>query len=317
MRSIPVLSDERELVGLSTADDASVIKLNEKQALIQSVDFFTPVVDDPYIFGQIAAANSLSDIYAMGGEVLSAMNIVGFPSCLSTEILEKILQGGANKIKEAGAILAGGHTIEDDEPKYGLAVSGLIAPEKLVSNAAAEAGDTLVLTKPLGIGVLLTALKGGLADSEAKEQVIAEMRTLNKQATEVMQEVGVNACTDITGFGLLGHLWELVKASQVQAELELSRIPFLAGALDWAEMGLVPAGAYRNRDYLQGEVSFAAGVAEAEQDLLFDPQTSGGLLISVPDKKTERLLDKLQQAGVNKATAIGRIVAGGPAIKVK
>ncbi|MGM0472139.1 MAG: selenide, water dikinase SelD, partial [Bacillota bacterium] len=279
LRSVPVVTDERELVGLSTSDDASVIKLNEEQALIQSLDFFTPVVEEPYLFGQIAAANALSDIYAMGGEAVSALNIVGFPSDLAPEILEQILQGGAKKVKEAGAILAGGHTIEDESTKYGLSASGLVHPDRLVANAGAQPGDKLVLTKPLGIGISVTAISGGLSAGEVDNPAIAAMITLNKEAAEVMQEVGVNAATDVTGFGLLGHLWEMVSASEVQAKLEFSQIPLLPNVVEWAEMGLVPGGAYRNQDYISEQVTITDQLTEAKEDILFDPQTSGGLLI--------------------------------------
>jgi selenide,water dikinase len=317
LRSIPKLTDERELVGLSTSDDASVIKLNDEQALVQSLDFFTPVVDDPYLFGQIAASNALSDIYAMGGEVLSALNIVGFPSCLELEILEKILQGGASKVKEAGAILAGGHTIEDDEPKYGLSASGLVAPDQIMSNAGAKVGDKLILTKPLGIGIAVTAMNGGLAPKGEKSLAVQEMITLNKTAAEVMQKTGANACTDITGFGLLGHLWELTSASKVEAEINISSLPLLAEVIEWAEMGLVPGGAYRNRDYIKEDVEIGLGVSEAYEDVLCDPQTSGGLLISISDEKSEELLSKLKEAGVVKAAIIGEIKSGDTKIKVK
>ncbi|ADL11896.1 selenide, water dikinase [Acetohalobium arabaticum DSM 5501] len=316
MRSVPTVTNERELVGLSTSDDASVIKLNEKQALIQSLDFFTPVVEDPYLFGQIAAANALSDIYAMGGEPLSAMNIVGFPPELDTEILEKILQGGADKVKEAGAILAGGHTIEDEETKYGLSASGLVAPADMVSNAGAEPGDKLVLTKPLGIGIAVTAINGGLSPGGENSPAIQEMLTLNKDAAEVMQKIGVNAATDVTGFGLLGHLWELVSASGVQAVVNFSTIPLLSEVIEWAEMGLVPGGAYSNQEYINEHIDFTAGFEEAKQNVLFDPQTSGGLLISVTADKADKLEIALQKKGVTSAI-IGRIESGEAAIKVK
>ncbi|SKA10277.1 selenophosphate synthase [Selenihalanaerobacter shriftii] len=317
MRSIPIITDERELVGLSTSDDASVIKLNTDQAIIQSLDFFTPMIDDPYLFGQIAATNSLSDIYAMGGKPLSAMNIVGFPTCLEPEVLEEILQGGAEKVKEAGAILAGGHTIEDDEPKYGLSASGLVHPDQVLTNAGAKPGDRLVLTKPLGIGITITAMRGGLTSDTEDNSAIQEMVTLNKDAVEVMQDVGVNACTDVTGFGLLGHLWEMVSASEVKAELDFSNILLLPEVIEWAEMGLVPGGAYRNQDYISEHMHFSEEFNEAKKDILFDPQTSGGLLISVDAINAQKLVDKLQEKGVNAATIIGQIKAGSAKIKVK
>ncbi|MBM7624616.1 selenide,water dikinase [Sporohalobacter salinus] len=316
LRSVPTVTDERELVGLSTSDDASVIKLNEKQALIQSLDFFTPVVEDPYLFGQVAAANALSDIYAMGGKPLSAMNIVGFPPYLDTEILEKIMQGGADKVKEAGAILAGGHTIEDDEPKYGLSASGLVAPADMVANAGAKPGDKLILTKPLGIGIAVTAINGGLSSGGEENSAIQEMITLNKTAAEVMQEVGANAATDVTGFGLLGHLWELVSASGVQAVVNFSEIPLLPEVIEWAEMGLVPGGAYSNHEYIEEYIDFTVELSEAKQDILFDPQTSGGLLISIAADKAGELVTALQEKDVTSAI-IGKVMSGEAEIKVR
>jgi selenide,water dikinase len=295
------------LVGYDTSDDAGVYRVREDLAIIQTVDFFTPMVDDPRIFGEIAAANALSDIYAMGGSPVTALNIVGFPSCsLDIGILGEILAGGAAKVREAEALIVGGHTVEDKEPKYGLAVTGLIHPDHLVTNKGACPGDLLVLTKPIGTGVIATALKGDLADPQGVEEAVRVMTTLNRAASEAMVAVGVNACTDITGFGLLGHLAEMCLASSVGAELELSAIPFLPTARDLAGMGLLPGGAHRNRDYLSGRVRFTGRVEEAEADLLFDPQTSGGLLIAVAGKKAEQLLAKLKNRGVE-GVIVGRL----------
>ncbi len=310
------VDDDKLLVGLDKADDAIAYQLNDEQILIQSVDFFTPIVDDPYLFGQIAAANALSDIYAMGGKPLLAMNVVGFPSCLEDSILTKILQGGADKVAEAGAIIAGGHTVQDDEPKYGLSVTGLVKEEDLLTNSQAKVGDKLILTKPLGMGIMATAIKGEMDEGGMSNPVIKAMATLNDKAAEVMQRVGVNACTDITGFGLLGHVWELASGSDVEIEIYSSEVPVFDQILDYAEMGLVPAGAYTNRNYLEGNVHLEEGVSTALSDILFDPQTSGGLLISLPEEKVSDLLIELYGAGVDDATIVGEVVRKGAKIEV-
>lgn len=299
-------------MGLETTDDAAVYRLNDEQALIHTLDFFTPVVDDPYVFGQIAAANALSDVYAMGGTPLLAMNIACFPTCLPLEVLQAILKGGADKVKEAGAIIAGGHTVEDDEPKYGLAVTGLVHPDRILTNATAQAGDLLVLTKPLGTGIILTAAKADLAEGAVLEQVEKSMAALNREAAEAMQAVGVSACTDVTGFGFLGHLYELAAASGVAVEVTAGNIPLFPGVTGLAQMGMVPGGAYRNREYVQDHITFAPGIAEELQDVLFDPQTSGGLLISVSCQKVEELLKELACRGVRDARVVGKITAGAP-----
>lgn len=299
------------LVGLETFDDAAVIRLDAATAIVQTVDFFTPIVDDPYAFGQIAAANALSDIYAMGAEPLSAMNIIAFPTCLGTDVLAKILQGGQSKVAEAGAVLVGGHSIEDKEPKYGLAVTGIIDPARMITNAGAKPGDKLILTKPLGTGIVTTASKGGLATPSEVEKMVTVMATLNKKAAAVMQETVVNACTDITGFGLLGHAHELAAASGVSLRLSAGKIPILAAAKTYAAMGMIPAGAYANRDYLAKHVRFAAAVGAVAQDILFDPQTSGGLLISLPDQAASAAMTMLREGGTD-AAIIGEIVDGEP-----
>lgn len=303
-------TDPNLLVGIDTSDDAGVYKLDEKTALIQTVDFFTPIVDDPYMFGQIAAANSLSDIYAMGGKPLTVMNIVAFPMCkLSPEVLLKILEGGQDKVAEAGAVIVGGHTVDDDEPKYGLSVTGLCHPDKVLTNANAQPGDVLVLTKPVGTGVLATAAR---ADMFAAGVAAAakSMATLNRRAAEVMEQHSVHACTDITGFGLLGHIYEMAAGSKVQVEVEAKAVPVLPEAAEAAAMGLVPGGAYDNRYYLTS-VSFAETVPENLRDLFFDPQTSGGLLISAPEGEAGRLLAALHQAGIKEAEIIGRVTKKG------
>lgn len=311
-----ISKDNNLLVGLDSPDDACVYQLDQDTAIIQSVDYFTPIVDDPYLFGQIAAANSLSDIYAMGGKPITAMNIVGFPSCLSEDILVEILQGGADKVAEAGATLAGGHTIQDEEPKYGLSVTGVVKPEDLITNSDAQVGDSLVLTKPLGMGIMSTAIKGGLAKGNLDNPAIKAMTILNNQAIGPMREIGVNACTDITGFGLLGHAWELAKESNVEITIFSEQIPIFDEILDYAEMGLIPKGAYSNRQYLKENVEFEDQINEALVDILFDPQTSGGLLISVAEDKVADLLIGLYGQGVEEATVIGKVSGNQSKIRV-
>lgn len=308
LRHLPRQNDPRLLVGLETSDDAAVYQLTSELALIVTVDFFTPVVDDPYLFGQIAAANALSDIYAMGGQPLLALNIVCFPTCLPQEVMAEILRGGADKVREAGAIIAGGHTVEDNEPKYGLAVTGLVHPQRVITNAGASPGDVLVLTKPLGTGIITTAVKAGLAPQEAYEAAVETMCSLNREAAEAMQAAKVRACTDITGFGLLGHAAEMAGASGVSLVFEYARIPLLPRVLELAATGLIPGGAYRNRDHLASKVAFALSLTPAQQAVLFDPQTSGGLLIAVSPDRLEQLLEELTVKGVSQARVVGRVI---------
>lgn len=288
---LPPINSDRLLVGIDTADDAAVYKLNEDTALIQTLDFFTPVVDDPYIYGQIAAANSLSDVYAMGGKPTLALNIVCFPACLSMDILAEILKGGSDKVREAGALLVGGHTVDDNEPKYGLSVTGIIHPDKVISNSNAKPGDILILTKPLGLGILNTAIKAEMLSEGIQKKAIHVMTSLNNIAAEGMNMAGANSCTDITGFGLLGHSYEMAKGSEVSIVIDSKSIPIIEGSIENAKMGLIPAGAYRNKDYLGKNVVFDGDVPEYLQDILNDPQTSGGLLISLPKEKSQELLD--------------------------
>jgi selenide, water dikinase len=298
------------MVGIETSDDAGVYLLNDETALIQTLDFFTPIVDDPYLFGQIAAANSLSDVYAMGGKPVTAMNIVTFPVCqLSAEVLLAILSGGQQKIAEAGAVMLGGHTIDDDEPKYGLSVTGTAHPSKILTNAAAQIGDALILTKAIGTGVLFTALRAELFP-EGVAAAAQSMAQLNRYAAEVMEKYTVHSCTDITGFGLLGHIFEMSSASGVEMEIYSGAVPLLPEAAAAATMGLVPAGAYANREYLK-KVIFASDVPENIQDLLFDPQTSGGLLISAPSEQAEAMLQAMKVSGVANAACIGKVIKKG------
>lgn len=273
-------------------------RLSDTMALIQTVDFFPPMVDDPFLFGQIAAANALSDVYAMGGRPVLAMNLLCVPSCLELDIAAQILAGGASKAAEADCTIAGGHSINDNEPKYGLCVSGFVHPERVFANSTALPGDQLILTKALGTGILTTAQKGGMLNEPSFSAAVDSMRMLNKYAAEAAEGLGVHACTDITGFGLAGHVCEMAEGSGVSAHLTASEIPMLPQAVEMAEMGLIPAGAYRNRDYFGARVGIGTEVSEAIADVLFDPQTSGGLLFSVREQDTQRLIDRLHQAGV-------------------
>lgn len=294
-------------MGLDTSDDAAVYKLNDDIATIQTVDFFTPMVDDPYLFGQIAAANALSDVYAMGGHPLLALNIVCFPACLPVEILGEILRGGADKVAEAGAITAGGHSVQDDEPKFGLAVTGLVNPSKVYSNATAMAGDLLILTKALGTGIINTGIKADMVSKEDYNRAVDTMATLNKEGARAMLEVGGTACTDVTGFGFLGHGAEMAKASVLTLTVFADQVPILPGARELARMGIIPGGAYNNRNHLGDRVHLAEGIPREDVDVFYDPQTSGGLLISVRPEKAEKLLDLLHHLGVGDAAIVGKM----------
>ena len=317
LRELPKRIDANLLVGPETSDDAAVYRISDEMALIVTVDFFTPMVDDPYLFGQIAAANALSDIYAMGGKPLLALNVACFPNCLPREDISGILRGGADKVIEAGALIGGGHTVQDDEPKYGLAAIGLVHPAAVLSNAAARPDDLLVLTKPLGTGVVNTAIKGGLAGEEAYRAAVEQMKMLNREAANVIKEVGAGACTDITGFGFLGHGAEMARASGVSMIIDSSSLPLLPEALAFARMGLLPAGAYDNRRFLEREVVFEPGVALEMQDILFDPQTSGGLFIAATPERAGEMVRKMRANGVREAAVVGRVVAAdGYRIKV-
>lgn len=295
------------LVGVETSDDAAIYKVTDEIAMIQTVDFFTPIVDDPYMFGQIAAANSLSDVWAMGGEPVVALNIVGFPNCLDPAILGDILAGGADKVKEAGAVLVGGHSVQDDEPKYGLCVSGFVHPDKIFKNYGCRPGDVLVLTKQIGSGIVNTAIKAEMASASAIQEAQTVMASLNKTGKQVVEKYNVSACTDITGFGLLGHCVEMASASEVTFELNVKDIAYLQDATDYAKMGLVPAGAYKNRGYSIGKIE-AGSVEEHYLDLLYDPQTSGGLLISVSPENLTEMLEDFRLANMDTTVSvIGRV----------
>ncbi len=309
LRHLPKIEDPNVLVGTNTADDAAVYRVRDDLAIVQTVDFFTPVVDDPYTFGLITAANSLSDIYAMGAMPLFALNIVGFPSKkLPMEVLAEILKGGAAKAAEAGVSIIGGHTIDDDEPKYGLVVTAIIDPQKVITNAGAKVGDILVLTKPLGSGIITTAIKRGLVSPANIDEVVKVMSTLNKAAAAAMVETGVNACTDITGFGFLGHLHEMVKGSGVGAQIMLNQVPVLPAAWDLIAQGVAPGGTHRNLEYLQGDLVWDDSITNESRLVLADAQTSGGLLISVTREKARQLIAALAKAGVPVAAVVGEVI---------
>ncbi len=295
---------------MASLDDAGVYKFNDELAIIQTVDFFTPIVDDPYMFGQIAVANALSDVYAMGGRPLTAMNIVCFPTeKMDISILKDILKGGIDKMIEAGVTLVGGHSIDDTELKYGLSVTGTVQPKRLLTNSGARVGDKLILTKPLGTGIINTAIKAGFAEEKIIIRVTESMATLNNKASESMQEVKIHACTDITGFGFLGHTIQLAQNSRIGISINAAAIPVFSEAIEFANQGLIPGGLHRNKDFYSPNVIIASELPLPVQDILYDPQTSGGLLICVAPGKAGRLLNKLKQAGIKEATIIGEVVS--------
>lgn len=295
MTDLPNCTDKRLLVGYDSSDDACVYQVSPEVAVIQTVDFFTPIVDDPYLFGQIAAANALSDVYAMGGVPKLAMNLLCVPNCLSLQTVRGILEGGHSKAVEAGCVIAGGHTIQDNEPKYGLCVTGFVHPDRILRNVGALPGDVLVLTKPLGAGILTTALKADLISPAARDEVYAHMATLNARAGQaVLQVEQVHACTDVTGFGLLGHAFEMTQEGSVTIRLHGKALPLMREAREMAEMGVIPSGAYRNQDYVRPHLTLLPGAEQVLLDLASDPQTSGGLLVSLPPDQAERLLALLR-----------------------
>jgi selenide,water dikinase len=313
LKDLPIKKDPKVLVGLETSDDAGVYQLSDEVALIQTADFFTPIVDDPYTFGQIAVANALSDVYAMGGKPLTALNLVAFPiKTLSPSILKEILRGGLSKMEEAGVALVGGHTIEDPEIKYGLAVTGVIHPNKILTNAKAQPGDQLVLTKPLGTGIIATALKGGMASEEAVTQIVESMITLNRKASEWMQVFGAHACTDITGFSFIGHALEMAIASQVGMLIQSKNIPIFPEALEYVKLGLVTGGGHSNRQFFSCRVDADTRALGFLDDLLYDPQTSGGLLISLSSDKAQSLVEALKAQAQMDAWIVGQVVKGPP-----
>ena len=295
LQELPNVKDRYLLVGYDSSDDAAVYRVSDDVAVIETVDFFTPIVDDPYLFGQIAAANALSDVYAMGGEPRVAMNLLCVPNCLPKEDVRAILEGGHSKAVEAGCVIAGGHTIQDNEPKYGLCVTGFVRPDRILKNVGAQPGDVLVLTKPIGSGVLTTALKADLISASSRDAAYAHMATLNKAAGDAVRQVSdVHACTDITGFGLLGHSFEMAEGSGVTIRLHGKALPLMDEALDMAGMGIIPSGAYRNMDYVKPHLAVLPSAQQALLDLAADPQTSGGLLVALPREQAERLLSLLR-----------------------
>ncbi len=308
LRDMPTPDDIDIIVGTDTSDDAAVYRVSADIAIVQTVDFFTPIVDDPFQFGAIAAANSLSDIYAMGGKPLFALNIVGFPSNrLPIGVLEKILAGAQAKVKEAGIAIIGGHTVDDTEPKFGLAVTGLVHPDRVITNRTAKPGDALILTKPIGTGILSTALKRGMLSENQKARLIDTMASLNRSAAEAMQEIGVNACTDVTGFGLLGHLLEMTEGSQTSAVIRAGQVPLLPGVEELAVSGVIPGGTRDNLDYTAPRVRYDDKVSDIKRLLLNDAQTSGGLLISLPGGKAEKIMKHLENNGVS-AAVVGNVL---------
>jgi selenide,water dikinase len=317
LQQLPVVTNSNLLVGGETLDDAGVYALDDAKAVVLTVDVLTPIADDPYTFGQIAAANSLSDVYAMGGRPIATLTILGYPvGEIEHHVIQKVLAGVADKVREAGAVVAGGHTIKDTELKCGLAVFGLVHPQRILRNSTARPGDQLVLTKPLGIGIITTAVRADLAPARAIEQANYLMSQLNRAACEVMCTVGVNAATDVTGFGLLGHAWELAHASKVDLLLHAAQVPIIPEAIDLARQGLFPAGSLKNLEFMRQRVEFAPTVSEDLRGLLADAQTSGGLLIAVPAAKTPRLLALLHEAGVTDAAVIGSVEPGAGRIRV-
>ena len=317
LEGIRVHQDPNLLVGFDRSDDASVYKLSEDLALVQTVDFFPPIADDPYLFGQIAAANALSDVYAMGGEPRLCLNIMAVPKDMPPEAVHDLLRGGYDKVYEAGALITGGHSILDDEPKYGLAVTGFVHPEKMLTNSGARPGDVLLLTKPIGVGVLTTAAKAEMAPPQAMERAHRLMTTLNKAARDAMVRYRVHACTDVTGFGLLGHGLEMAQGSGAELELRVDAVDFIPEAAELARMGVLPEGMYRNRSFAESSVD-PGGAELWQQDLLYDPQTSGGLLMAVDPLDADALFRDLRDA-VPSAQRLGvvREYRGGKRIFLK
>lgn len=305
LSDIKVHHDDNLLVGFDKSDDASVYKISDDLAIVQTVDFFPPIADDPYLFGQIAATNALSDVYAMGGEPKLCLNIMAIPENMPMEAVHALLRGGYDKVYEAGALITGGHSIHDDEPKYGLAVTGFVHPDKMLTNSNARPGDVLLLTKPIGIGVLSTAAKADMLSKSGQELINRLMTTLNKAARDAMVKYNVHACTDVTGFGLIGHTYEMASGSDTEIILDVDSIDLIPEALELARMGMLPAGMYRNRNFAQAHVD--AGDTElAKQDMLYDPQTAGGLLIAVAPEDADALFNELKNT-VPSAQRIGTV----------
>jgi selenide,water dikinase len=310
LHSLPKFEHADLIVGVETSDDAGVFRLRPDLAIVNTVDFFTPIVDDPYTFGQIAAANALSDIYAMGGEPKTAMNIVCFPKGkMDIQVLAQVLKGGGDKARESGTVVVGGHSIIDKELKYGMAITGVIHPDRVIRNVGVQEGDALVLTKPLGTGIIATALKKKKASKESIQAAVASMTALNKAAAAVMRNYPVHACSDVTGYGLLGHALEMASGSSVTLILESAKLPLLHRAARLAEKGYLTGGCKRNREFLHGKISVNQSIREGVIEAAFDPQTSGGLLIALPEKYGPKLVEDLQAQGVKAATTVGYAVS--------
>jgi selenide,water dikinase len=307
LADLPKTKNANLLVDIDTHDDAGVYKINDEIALIQTTDFFPPVCSDPYEFGQIAAANSLSDVYAMGGEVLTALNLVMFPSKVPLEILKEILRGGTDKIIEAGGVIAGGHTIVDDTPKYGLAVTGKVHPKKIITNAAAKAGDVLILTKAIGVGIIMAGKKIGEADPEVYQEVLASMKQLNKAGAQIMQKYGVKCATDVTGFGFAGHALKMALGSNVTIKIDSKKVPVFKGTLELIELGCIPGACFRNLEYAEDLCQFEKTLEYNYKMMLLDAQTSGGLLICTPPDSVEAIKKDLVSAGYAYTTVVGEI----------
>jgi selenide,water dikinase len=310
LEGLNLAPDPNVIAGIEKAEDAGVYRLNDDLAIVQTLDFFTPIVDDPYVFGQVAAANALSDVYAMGGRPLTAMNIVCFPiKTMDVEILRQTLAGGLDKLHEAGVALVGGHSVEDQEFKYGLSVTGTIHPDRVVLNRGALVGDKLILTKPLGTGIINTAVKGGVAPETAVSKATRSMTTLNRTASELMMTVDVHACTDVTGFGLLGHACEMIEESGTGIVFDSSSVPYFPEARELAEQGMLPGGLHRNREFRTCMADVGTRVPQYLWDIICDPQTSGGLLISVPEPQAQSLVKRMREEGVEDAAIVGEVVS--------
>ena len=307
LRHLPRFNNPNLIFGYDTVGDAGVYKISDDIAIVQSVDLLTPIADDAFIFGEIAADNSLSDLYVMGAKPITALNIIGFPTKLDLTYLEKIIQGGSSKIEQAGAVILGGHTIKDEELKYGLAITGIIHPKKILTNENAQVGDKIILTKPIGTGIISTALKNNKASEEAVQKINDSMRELNNVAAETMMEFRINACTDVTGFGLLGHALQLAQASNVSLRLYCDEVPMFEEAFEYVELSLIPGGTIKNKSFVESNVQFYPSISETKRVLLCDAQTSGGLLISTPEEESVSVLQRLKERGIKNASIIGEV----------
>jgi selenide,water dikinase len=314
LRDLPLIKDPNLLTGFEQAEDAGVYKISDDVALVQTLDFFTPTVDDPYTFGQIAATNALNDVYAMGGKPITAMNIVCFPiKTMDMAVLREVLRGGLDKMREAGVLLVGGHSVEDNEIKYGLSVTGTIHPEKVWFNRGANPGDSLILTKPLGTGIVSTAIKGGEADAQLVAKAIACMTQLNKKSAELLIDQGhIHACTDITGFGFLGHACEMIEGENVGLQINSAAVPIFKGVRNLVESGYVPAGLYRNKNFRISQIEKKETCPDWVLDVLFDPQTAGGLFFSISAAEAQGLIKKMHQGGIVDAVIVGKVVSENP-----